>query len=123
MDEKADIMELNDFLQQLTRAPESIDFAATIATIEAAYTFTPTAFSNGALRNEAGQNNGSCKIFAFGRQHQLSVEQTLHCFGDYYRKDVLGNPDGIDHQNIRNFMRTGWTGVVFEGTALSPRQG
>jgi hypothetical protein len=116
-------MELNNFLQQLAHAPESIAFAETIATIEAAYTFTPAAFSNGALRNEAGQNNGSCKIFAFGRLHHLSAEQTLHCFGDYYRKDVLGNPDGADHQNIRNFMQTGWAGVVFESAALSPRQG
>ncbi len=116
-------MELNNFLQQLAHAPESIAFAETIITIEAAYTFTPAAFSNGALRNEAGQNNGSCKIFAFGRLHHLSAEQTLHCFGDYYRKDVLGNPDGVDHQNIRNFMQAGWAGVVFESAALSPRQG
>lgn len=115
-------MKLDDFLQHLARAPADVTFADTIATIEAAYEFAPAAFTNGALRNEAGQNNGSCKIFAFGRLQQLSEAQTLHCFGEYYRKDVLENPEGSDHQNIRNFMRSGWTGIVFESEALTPRR-
>jgi len=115
-------MELNDFLQQLRSTPESITFADTIATIEVVYEFTPTAFNNGTLRNEAGQNNGSCKIFAFARLHRLSEAQTLNCFGDYYRKDILENPEGSDHQNIRNFMRTGWAGIVFEGEVLTAKQ-
>ncbi|GAK84871.1 type III effector HopPmaJ [Vibrio ponticus] len=40
-------------------------------------------------------------------------------FGDFYRKDVLGNPDGDDHQNIRNFIAHGWNGIKFEGQALA----
>ncbi len=115
-------MELSAFLKRLNEAPGSIAFNDTIATVEALYEFTPAAFSNGALLNEAGQNNGSCKIFSFARMHNLSAEQTLHCFGDYYRKDVLGNPGGTDHQNIRNFMNTGWAGISFEGQALKPRR-
>jgi hypothetical protein len=35
----------------------------------------------------------------------------LACFGTYYRDDVLANPEGSDHGNIRNFMKTGWAGV------------
>lgn len=114
-------MALNTFLQRLHDAPKSIAFNDTIAAIDAAYDFTPTAFSNGALRSEAGQNNGSCKIFSFARLNKLSAQQTLHCFGDYYRKDVLGNPDGTDHQNIRNFLKSGWGGIRFEGEALTSK--
>ncbi len=115
-------MQLSAFLQRLNEAPGSIAFNDTIATVEALYEFTPTAFRNGSLLNEAGQNNGSCKIFSFASMHDLTPEQTLHCFGDYYRKDVLGNPGGADHQNIRNFMNTGWAGVSFAGQALTPRR-
>jgi hypothetical protein len=114
-------MELKNFLQRLNDAPGSIAFNDTIALIDTLCEFTPTAFSNGTLRSEAGQNNGSCKIFSFAKLHQLTPQQTLHCFGDYYRKDVLGNPNGSDHQNIRNFMKSGWEGIRFEGGALKPK--
>jgi len=115
-------MPLNTFLQRLNNAADGIAFNDTIALIDAMYDFTPTAFTNGALRSEAGQNNGSCKIFSFARLHHLPPQQTLHCFGDYYRKDVLGNPGGTDHQNIRNFMKRGWEGVSFEGNALKRKE-
>ncbi|WP_086982183.1 HopJ type III effector protein [Vibrio aphrogenes] len=113
-------MELNEFLHQIRTEPLSVEFEQTIAVIDANYTFTPTAFKNGELDNEAGQNNGSCKILAFARQHDLTQAQTLACFGHYYRQDVLAHPENTDHQNIRNFIIHGWDGVVFEGIALSP---
>ncbi len=112
-------MELKTFLHQLNNAPESISFNETIATIDAHYEFTPTTFQNGTVLNEAGKNAGSCKIFSFAQLHNLSPQQTLHCFGDYYRKDVLDNPNGSDHQNIRTFMVNGWAGIEFGGNALS----
>lgn len=111
-------MELSSFLQRLNDTPDNIAFTDTIAVIDALYDFTPTAFSNGDLRSEAGQNNGSCKIFSFARIQNLPPQQTLHCFGAYYRDDVLKHPDGTDHQNIRNFMKTEWEGIRFEGEAL-----
>ncbi len=114
-------MDLDVFLRRLETSPDSIAFSDTIAMIEANYDFTPTAFRNGDLHNAAGQNSGSCKIFSFARLHDLSAPQTLHCFGDYYRTDVLGNPGGADHQNIRHFMKTGWAGISFEGEPLKPR--
>lgn len=114
-------MNLNDFLKKLGDAPDSICFNDTVALIDEHYDFTPTAFTNGAVRNEAGQNNGSCKLFSFARLNGLSPQQTLACFGDYFRKDVLGNPQGADHQNIRNFMKSGWEGIRFEGEALKPK--
>ncbi|MFK7815738.1 MAG: HopJ type III effector protein, partial [Gammaproteobacteria bacterium] len=39
----------------------------------------------------------------------------------YYRDDVLQNPEGDNHQNIRNFMKTGWGGITFENDVLVAR--
>lgn len=114
-------MDLNNFLQRLNDAPDSIAFNETIALIDALYDFAPTKFSNGGLLSEAGQNSGSCKLFSFARLHGLSAQQTLACFGAYYRDDVLMHPQGTDHQNIRNFMATGWAGIAFQGSALTAK--
>lgn len=105
--------------EQLERAPQTIEFKDVIAFIDEHYDFTPTKFTNGNTVNDAGQNNGSCKIFSFAKLNDLSKEETLNLFGEFYREDVLKNPDGSDHQNIRNFMKSGWDGVSFEGKALS----
>jgi hypothetical protein len=114
-------MSLQDFIKQLNATPDTVEFDTTMAVIEANYTFTPTAFTNGDTTNEAGQNNGSCKILAFGQLNGLSVDETLACFGKFYREDVLGNPDGDDHQNIRNFIKNGWDGVNFSSQALAAK--
>jgi hypothetical protein len=114
-------MELNTLLKQLNETPESVAFNDTIAVIDALYEFTPTSFKNGSFLNEAGKNNGSCKLFSFARLHGLSQQQTLNCFGAYYRDDVLNYPEGTDHQNIRNFIQTGWAGLEFSGDALTPK--
>ena len=112
---------LEKFIEQLNTAPDTIQFPDTIALIDGLYEFTPTAFRNGSVHNEAGQNSGSCKIFAFASLHRLSVAQTLACFGSFYRDDVLQHPDADNHQNIRNFMRSGWEGIEFQGEALRLR--
>lgn len=113
------------FLQRLATGPDDIAFEDTIAVIEAHYDYTPTAFRNGlgadAVVNAAGTNAGSCRIFAFARLHGLTPAQTLACFGRFYREDVLQNPAGTDHANIRTFMRDGWAGITFEGEPLSPK--
>lgn len=108
-------------LDQLKNAPESISFTGVIAYIDENFDFTPTKFTNGETVNEANQNNGSCKVFSFAQLHQLSKDETLALFGDFYRTDVLQNPNGDDHQNIRNFMKFGWDGISFEGEALIKR--
>jgi len=112
-------MELNAFLDLLVTSPDQVDFEATMAVIEENYTFTPTAFINGETQNNAGENNGSCKIFSFGLLNNLNKEETLTCFGRFYREDVLQHPENNDHQNIRNFMVTGWDGIKFESPALT----
>ncbi|NML56352.1 HopJ type III effector protein [Chryseobacterium cheonjiense] len=104
--------------EQLENAPEEIQFKNVIAFIDEHYDFTPTRFTNGNTVNEANQNNGSCKVFGFAQLLDLSKQETLNLFGEFYREDVLKNPDGSDHQNIRNFMEFGWDGVSFEGKAL-----
>jgi hypothetical protein len=113
-------MRIQDFLHKLHTSPNSIHFSDTIATVDANYQFTPTRFRNGELINETGQNSGSCKLFSFAQLHGLDSAQTLACFGDYYRVDVLQHPSAEDHQNIRNFIKHGWAGIHFEGQSLHP---
>jgi len=112
-------MELQTFIQQLDS--DTLDFEDTMAVIEAHYQYTPANFSNGSVTNEAGTNEGSCKIFAFAQLNQLTPEQTLACFGRFYRNDVLQNPTGTDHGNIRNFMQSGWHGISFDHPALQEK--
>ena len=57
-------MTLASYISKLKNTPEKITFAETIAAIEDNYTFTPTTFQNGNQHNPAGENSGSCKLFA-----------------------------------------------------------
>lgn len=114
-------MTLDAFINTLNTTPTAVEFTDSITLIETLYDFQPTAFQNGDLRNDAGQNSGSCKIFAFAQLQQFTPEQTLACFGHYYREEVLQQPDADNHQNIRNFMQTGWDGIQFDGTALTAK--
>ncbi len=111
-------MQLKKFLANLKTSPESIAFHDAMAVIDANYAYAPTSFSNGSIVNQAGENEGSCKLFAFAKLQGLNKEETLACFGSYYREDVLQNPTANSHQNIRNFMKTGWAGITFEKQAL-----
>ncbi len=113
-------MPLKELLALLENAPQQVEFQDVIDTIDASYHYQPTRFKNGATLNEAGSNAGSCKIFAFAQLQGLSKEQTLACFGQYYRDDVLQHPEASDHANIRNFMSTGWDGILFDSVALTP---
>ncbi|MCG8378457.1 MAG: HopJ type III effector protein [Proteobacteria bacterium] len=112
-------MDLENFLEKLDTNPETIEFDETMTVIDSNYVYTPTTFQNGGQHNNAGENEGSCKIFAFAKLHNLTREQTLHCFGKYYRDDVLGNPEGESHQNIRQFIKSGWDGIKFNDAPLS----
>jgi len=116
---------LEDFVLQIKTAPEKTVFKDVINVIDQYYDYTPTAFSNGAadekVMNAAGENEGSCKLFSFVKIHQLNETQTLHCFGHYYRDDVLQHPENSDHTNIRAFIKHGWAHVIFTGNALSTK--
>lgn len=115
------IVDLDTFLVQVKQQESTIEFEQVIQVIEDNYQYQPTSFTNGELVNESETNEGSCKIFYFAKLNKLTPEQTLACFGRYYRDDVLANPNGNDHGNIRNFMQTGWQGVEFKSVALLPK--
>ncbi len=106
------------------QAGAPFDFEDTIAVIQEHFDYTPTRFKNGlsetAIINEAGKNEGSCKIFAFAQFMNLDADTTLKCFGRFYQ-DVLNTPEGNDHLNIRNFMKDGWAGIAFQSLALSAK--
>lgn len=109
-------------LKQIRSDPKSVDFEQTMAAIEEGYNYSAVAFSCGAVESNAEQNQGSAKIFSFAKLNKMSEASTLHLFGRYYREDVLNFPDGEDHGNIRNFMKTGWDGVAFpDGLALTAK--
>jgi len=108
-------MTLDTFINTV-KSNQKFSFDDTMTIIKESYHYTPTGFTNGlgdsSLSNEAGTNEGSCKIFAFAQLNQLDKSQTLGLFGDYYQ-DVINEPSGTSHQNIRNFMQYGWEGIKF----------
>lgn len=118
-------MTLQQLLDLIRQQPDQVGFDQVMTVIDEYYDYHPCEFYNGSgadrLVNSAGQNQGSCKIFAFARLHDLNAAQTLACFGDYYRRDVLAHPGGGDHANIRRFMRHGWSGIEFAEFPLQPR--
>jgi hypothetical protein len=115
-------MTLNQLITKLQDEPENVEFAQVMSVIESNYKYTPTSFKNGSVVNAEKTNEGSCKIFAFAKLNQLTAEQTLACFGQYYRDDVLQNPEGDDHGNIRNFMQSAWQGIEFDQMPLTPKK-
>jgi hypothetical protein len=98
----------------------SLAFSDVIKFIETYYQHQPTAFKNGDAYNEATQNQGSAKVFAFAQHNDLSPADTLYLFAEHYHA-VLVTPDATDHQNIRQFMANGWDGIVFEGKVLAAK--
>lgn len=96
------------------------DFEDTLALVDRHFDYMPTGFHNGPLHNAAGENEGSCKVFALGQFGNLTEAQALTLFGRHYR-DVLDAPTGTAHGNIRQFMTSGWSGIRFDGPALRPR--
>ena len=78
----------------------SITFKEVIEFIETHYSHQPTAFKNGKTYNEATQNQGSAKVFAFAKMNELSAADTLYLFAEHYQA-VLAHPTATDHQNIK----------------------
>lgn len=115
-------MSIEQFITQVRQQPDTVTFKQTIEAITEHFNYTPTRFENGPeISNEAGSNEGSCKIFAFAQLNQLNQSEALACFGEIYRDEVLALPDADNHGNIRAFIVTGWDGIKFEAPALSPK--
>lgn len=113
---------LDTLLSQIKSTPETVEFQDVINTIGEHYNYTPAQFSNGPVNDcvisNAGENEGSCKIFAFAQLNSLNENQTLNCFGQYYRDDVLNHLNSTDHANIRTFMKYGWENINFNRLPL-----
>jgi len=118
-------MAVESLIELIKLHPEEIQFEQVMDIISTHYQYTPTQFTNGLnndqIINKAGENEGSCKIFSFAKINELSELETLACFGKYYRQDVLEHKDASDHANIRTFMKHGWSGIVIEDSALTPK--
>ncbi len=95
-------------------------FKDTLELIGQAFDYLPAAFHNGPLFNPAGENEGSCQVFSLAQYCNLNEADTLQLFAEHYRQ-VLDDPAGESHGNIRQFMTTGWSGIRFEGQPLRKR--
>ncbi|TAN51103.1 MAG: type III effector [Methylococcaceae bacterium] len=114
-------MTLETFLDQMKHGgTAAIQFEDVLHLIADNYEYQPCAFQNNGVSNAPGSNEGSCRLFAFARRHDLSKAQTLALFGQHYQ-DVLSNPQGTHHANIRAFMQGGWSGIQFDGEPLTPK--
>jgi len=114
-------MNVKELIAQARSDPDAINFDQVMDVINMHYEYTPGQFSNGDVVNAAGSNEGSCKIFRFAQLNALSEMETLALFGSYYRDDVMKNPGGDDHANIRNFILDGWLGIKFESEVLTEK--
>lgn len=114
-------MNVGQLLKLIDTDPESIEFKEVLLTIDENYNYEPARFDNGAVVNEAGENEATCKILAFAKMHDLDRERTLACFGKFYRDEVKEHIHDAGHANIRTFMVCGWRGVEFHGDVLSPK--
>ena len=116
-------MTLDVFIKQI-KDNQPIAFHETLSIIEHYYTYQPCEFSNGLgndkVVNKAETNEGSCKLFSFAKLHHLNQQQTLNLFGEHYQS-VLAEPEATAHQNIRNFIKYGWDGIVFLTDALQKK--
>ncbi|PHQ24556.1 type III effector HopPmaJ [Marinobacter guineae] len=95
-------------------------FEDSLALIERHFEYQPCGFRNGHVVNAAGENAGSCRIFGLGQYCNLSEPDTLKLFAQHYQQ-VLDDPAGESHGNIRQFISTGWSGIRFDGVPLRQR--
>ena len=104
---------------KIIRSESEISFSDFIELIDNEYCFSNIAFENGNILNSINENQGSAKVFCFGRMHSLSKQETLKCFGEHY-KSVLESPeDTKSHLNIRSFIENSWKGLLIDYDALT----
>jgi len=109
---------INELINRLNTNDETVGFNEVMQVISSHFSYEPSSFTNGEIINQAGTNEGSCKVFAFAKIHKLSEQATLNCFGHYYHCDVMQNPLADDHANIRSFIKNGWTGITIDNEVL-----
>ena len=101
---------------------DSLTFESVMELIDTHYESQLLEFKNGDIINKQGENEGSAKLLSYAALSDMDKDTTLRLWGQYYR-EVVADPNGSSHQNIRNFMKYGWKGVPFEnGVALTRKQ-
>jgi len=109
------------FNANVEMSADELKFEDVIELIDVHYEYGLIEFKNGEIVNQQGENEGSAKLLSYAALSEMDKATTLKLWGQYYR-EVLANPSGTDHANIRNFMKTGWEGVPFEnGIALTKK--
>lgn len=111
-------MTIKELLEKLNT--KELQFKDVLSFIEEKYDYSSSAFQNGTQNNAETENQGSAKVLAFGKINNLSQEDTLTLFAEHYAS-VLATPNGVDHQNIRQFQLNGWSGVSFEKNVLTAK--
>lgn len=109
-------MEIHSLLQQLKL--KQLKFQDVLDFIEQKFTYTASSFQNGNQSNASDQNQGSARVLFLAKMNSLSEEDTLTLFAEHYQ-DVLSQPEGTNHANIRQFIENGWGGVSFEKDVLA----
>eukprot|EP00588_Corethron_pennatum_P003338 CAMPEP_0194288788 /NCGR_PEP_ID=MMETSP0169-20130528/37617_1 /TAXON_ID=218684 /ORGANISM="Corethron pennatum, Strain L29A3" /LENGTH=215 /DNA_ID=CAMNT_0039035889 /DNA_START=19 /DNA_END=666 /DNA_ORIENTATION=+ len=109
------------FNSNLEMSGDSLQFEEFLEMVDECYEFGMIQFKNGDVVNAPGENDGSAKVLSYAALAEFDESTTLKLWGQYYR-EVLADPEGDSHSNIRNFMKTGWKGVPFEnGIALTKK--
>ena len=107
------------FNANVEMSADDLKFEEVMELIDEHYESGLIEWKNGDIVNKPDENEGSAKLLSYAALSNMDKETTLKLWGQYYR-EVLADPDGDSHQNIRNFMKTGWDGVPFEnGIALT----
>ena len=89
---------------------DDLKFEDVMALIDTHYESGLIEFKNGDIVNKQGENEGSAKLLSYAALSEMDKDTTLKLWGQYYR-EVVNDPDGDSHQNIRNFMKYGWDGT------------
>ena len=89
---------------------DTLKFEEVMDLIDTHYEVGLIEFKNGDIVNKQGENEGSAKLLSYAALSDFDKDTTLKLWGQYYR-EVVADPDGDSHQNIRNFMKTGWEGT------------
>ena len=99
---------------------KALNFSQVLDYIDEHYNYRPTAFANGEIHNEPGENKGSANVFGFALHNRLSQNDTLKLFAEHYDA-VKADPKGTNHANIRNFSFFGWQGFLMQLNCLIPK--
>jgi len=114
-----DVCEL--FNANLEMSGDSLTFEEFTELVDENYETQLLEFKNGDIVNMQGENQGSANVLSYAALANFDKDTTLKLWGQYYR-EVLADPEGDSHSNIRNFMKTGWEGVPFEnGISLTKK--